>query len=239
MSRWTRDAAGGAGRWGRATVPFRDRDDAGTQLAARCLHLADPHQPPTVLGLPRGGVPVAAHVAAAVDAPLDVLVVRKIGCPWQPELGVGAIGEEGEELLDAGLLQRLGLTRDALAPVLERERAELERRVERYRSGRPLPATAGRTVILVDDGIATGGTIRAAIDVLRARGAGRIVVAVPVAAADVVASLRPLVDEVVVLYAPSVLGAVGSAYVDFSQTSDAEVSSVLERSIRTSSDDGQ
>jgi putative phosphoribosyl transferase len=237
MSRW-RDAAGGPGRWGRATVPFQDRDDAGRQLAARCLHLADPRRPPTVLGLPRGGVPVAAHVAAALDAPLDVLVVRKIGCPWQPELGVGAIGEEGEELLDAGLLQRLGLTRDALAPVLERERTELERRVARYRSGRPLPATTGRTVILVDDGIATGGTIRAAIDVLRARGAERIVVAVPVAAEDVVASLRHLVDEVVVLYAPTVLGAVGSAYVDFSQTSDAEVTSLLDGSARTGSDDG-
>jgi predicted phosphoribosyltransferase len=136
---------------------------------------------PVVVGLPRGGVPVAAEVARALDAPLDVLVVRKLGCPFQPELGMGAIGEDGAIVLNRELIARLGLGGEEVQQVIERERVELERRLRRYRGERPPEPVSGRTVILVDDGLATGATARAAIQVLRLRGARRVVLAVPVA----------------------------------------------------------
>ena len=206
---------------------FRDRAEAGRRLAdgVVALSLTDP----VVLALPRGGVVVAAPVAAALQAPLDVLVVRKIGVPWQPELGAGALAEDGEPDLDPALLAKVGVTRDDLAPVVARERAELARRVDLYRGGSPLPPVADRTVVLVDDGLATGGTARAAAAALRRLGARRVVLAVPVAAPDTLARLRTVVDDVVCLDAPARFAAVGQAYEDFRQTSDAEVLALLGR----------
>jgi putative phosphoribosyl transferase len=160
-------------------VHFVDRRDAGRQLAGRLVPLVSGQ--PIVVGLPRGGVPVAYEVARALGAPLDVLVVRKLGCPWQPELGVGALGEGGIRLLNRRLMREVGVTETDLGEVIEREQQELDARVVRYRGDRdPIPVE-GRTVIVVDDGLATGFTARAAIEVLRRRGAGRVVLAVPVA----------------------------------------------------------
>ena len=208
-------------------IRFRDRAEAGRRLAEAVVALRPVD--PVVLGLPRGGVVVAAPVATALGAPLDVLVVRKIGVPWQPELGAGALAEDGEPDLDPALLAKVGVTPADLAPVVARERDELARRVERYRGGRALPPVDGRTVVLVDDGLATGGTARAAVAALRRLGAGRVVLAVPVAAPDTLARLRPLVDDLVCLDAPARFAAVGQAYDDFRQTTDGEVLALLGR----------
>src|SRR5690606_36606413 len=148
-------------------------------------------------GLPRGGVPVAAEVAAALDAPLDVILVRKLGVPFQPELAMGAIGEDGVRVLDDHLLAATGITADQVARVERRERAELDRRAATYRACRPRVPLAGRTVVIVDDGLATGATARAAIQVARAEGARRVVLAVPVAPRDTVDDLAAVADEVV------------------------------------------
>jgi putative phosphoribosyl transferase len=205
---------------------FHDRDDAGRRLAARVaeLELDDP----VVLALPRGGVPVAAQVARALGAPLDVILVRKLGVPAQPELAMGALGEEGVRVLDRELVMRARVRDDQLAEVEERERGELERRARAYRGDRePLPI-AGRTVLIVDDGLATGATARAAIEVARARGAGRVVLAVPVAPPETVTALRADADAVVSVETPAAMAAIGQWYDDFSQTSDAEVVAHLE-----------
>jgi predicted phosphoribosyltransferase len=205
---------------------FRDRDDAGLRLAARVreLRLDDP----VVLALPRGGVPVAAQVARAIGAPLDVILVRKLGVPTQPELAMGALGEEGVRVLDRDLVARAHVRDDQLAEVERRERDELARRARAYRGERdPLPI-AGRTVVIVDDGLATGASARAAIGVARARGAGRVVLAVPVAPPDTVATLRADADDVVSLETPAAMVAIGQWYDDFRQTSDAEVVAHLE-----------
>src|SRR5216683_1680668 len=170
---------------------FRDRAEAGRLLGERLGPLAG-RGDVVVLALPRGGVPVAREVARVLGAPLDVLVTRKIGYPHHPELGVGAITEGGDPVYDDALLERLGLSRGALAPVVVRERAELARRAEVYRSGRPPPEVAGHCAILVDDGLATGVTARAALRALRAAGAARTVLAVPVGAA---ASATALLGE--------------------------------------------
>jgi putative phosphoribosyl transferase len=180
-----------------------------------------------VLGLPRGGVPVAAEVARALDGELDVLVVRKMGVPWQPELALGAVGEDGVQVINEGIASACGLTPGQLEELASRARAQVEARLRQLRAGRPAVPLAGRTAIVVDDGIATGATMRAAVDVVRARGAARVVVAVPVAAADAVDALRASVDELVVLLAPADLGGVGLWYADFTQTTDAEVASLL------------
>jgi putative phosphoribosyl transferase len=206
-------------------MSFRDRVDAGRRLAERLE--AFRAQSPVILGLPRGGVPVAAEVAGALDAPLDVLVVRKLGVPWHPELGFGAIGEGGIVVLNRDLVRDVGLTAPEIQEVTTVEEAELERRVRRYREGRPPVDLEGRTVIVVDDGIATGFTVRAAVEVARRRGAGRVVVAVPVASPSVVEELRSLADEVIVLEAQEALMAVGQFYWDFPQTSDEEVTRLL------------
>jgi predicted phosphoribosyltransferase len=205
---------------------FRDRDDAGRRLAARvlALHLADP----VVLALPRGGGPVAAQVARAIGAPLDVILVRKLGVPTQPELAMGALGEEGVRVLARDNLARAHVRADQLADVERRERDELARRARTYRGDRePLPIT-GRTVVIVDDGLATGASARAAVEVARARGAGRVVLAVPVAPPETVAALRANTDDVVSLETPAAMAAIGQWYDDFSQTSDAEVVAHLE-----------
>jgi putative phosphoribosyl transferase len=208
-------------------VRFRDRHDAGRRLAERLAAAA--WRDPVVLALPRGGVPVAVEVAEPLGAVVEVLVARKLGAPRQPELGVGAIAEDGEPILDARLLERLGLTAAALDDVVARERAELARRVERYRGTRPLPELAGRDVIVVDDGLATGATARAALRALRPHRPARLVLAVPVGAPAAVADLASEADEVVCLHAPRDFAAVGQFYDRFEQTDDATVIALLDR----------
>lgn len=187
---------------------------------------------PLVLALPRGGVPVGYEIARSLSAPLEVIGVRKIGSPHQPELGVGAIvdGQEPQVLLDESLCASLHLSRADLEPVIEREREEMRRREEAYRGGRAATPVAGRIVIVVDDGVATGSTLRAVIEALRGRRAGRIVVAAPVAAPEALRRLRLLADEVVCLHAPAWFRAVGQFYEDFSATTDEEVVRLLKGS---------
>lgn len=204
------------------TVVFVDRRDAGLRLGERLRGLPGAEDA-VVLGLPRGGVPVAFQVARALGAPLDVIVVRKLGVPYQPELGFGAIGEGGVRVLNPDVLRLANVTRDEMAEVERRERAELERRAQRFRGDRAPVDLAGRTVIVVDDGIATGGTARAACQVARAHGASRVVLAVPVGAPETIASLRRDADEVVCLDTPDHFYAIGAWYDDFSQTRDEDV----------------
>ncbi|MCX4688886.1 phosphoribosyltransferase family protein [Kitasatospora purpeofusca] len=200
---------------------FTDRTDAGHRLAARLAHL---HGPGTVVvALPRGGVPVAAEVAAALAAPLDICVIRKLGVPYQPELGMGAIGEDGVRVLNEQVLRPARVTPGQLAAVEARERAELERRARRYRGDRPPVDLRGRTVVVVDDGVATGSTARAACLIVRARGARRVVLAVPVAPEDWTERLGDVADELVCVATPSPFFAIGEFYADFAQTGDAEV----------------
>ncbi|MGW2523451.1 phosphoribosyltransferase family protein [Streptomyces sp. NPDC001617] len=212
---------------------FDDRRAAGRQLAWRLEFLRG--EDVVVLGLPRGGMPVAYEVAQGLDAPLDVLVVRKLGVPWQPELGFGAIGEHGVRVLNDDVLDRTGLSPAEQYRVEQAERAELDRRVLRYRAdGRPFPVE-GRTVVIVDDGLATGATAEAACQVVWRQGAARIVLAVPVGPASTVAHLRKVADDVVCLQSLHFLGAVGAWYHDFTQTSDAEVTALLARAARPAS----
>ncbi|MGW6913844.1 phosphoribosyltransferase family protein [Kitasatospora sp. NPDC054939] len=200
---------------------FADRTEAGRRLAARLGHLAGTD--PLVVALPRGGVPVAAEVAAALGAPLDICVIRKLGVPYQPELGMGAIGEDGVRVLNDEVVRAAGVAPTQLAEVEARERAELARRARRYRGGRPPADLRGRTVVVVDDGIATGSTARAACLIVRARGAARVVLAVPVAPPDWTARLAGVADELVCVGTPSPFFAIGEFYADFSQTGDEEV----------------
>ena len=209
---------------------FPDRRAAGRLLAQALLHHAGTN--PAVLGLPRGGVPVADEIALTLGGSLDVWVVRKLGAPQQPELGVGAIAEGPAVVLDRAIVRLLKISRSQLLAVARRELREIRRRVERFRGERPLPALQGRTVILVDDGMARGGTMRAAIRALRRRSPARLIVAIPVAAPEAVAKLRLEVDEVVCLYQPEELHAVGVWYEDFRQVPDEEVVRILERSSR-------
>jgi predicted phosphoribosyltransferase/alpha-beta hydrolase superfamily lysophospholipase len=206
-------------------VRFADRRSAGAQLAERLAYLRD--QDPIVVGLPRGGVPVAHEVAAALRAPLDVVVVRKLGAPHRPELAAGAVGEGGVIVLNDDVVRHLHISQEQLSEIARRERAELERQAELFRRGRPGIDVRDRTVIIIDDGIATGSTTSAAIRVVRALGARRIVLAVPVAPPDVVTALSSQADEVVCLHAPAELFSVGTWYRDFSQVSDGEVSELL------------
>ena len=209
-------------------MPFRDRREAGRRLAERLSGLRA--SSPLVLGLPRGGAPVAFEVAKALGAPLDVLVVRKLGVPFQPELGMGAVGEDGVRVLNADVLRQAGVTETQLAAVEARERAEVEERAVRLRRGRPAIPLQGRTVVIVDDGLATGGTARAAVQVARARGADRVILAVPVAPPETVAALRRDADDVVAVETPEPFFAIGGWYTDFSPTSDDEVVQLLARS---------
>lgn len=204
---------------------FADRRSAGRVLAESCAaaHLPDP----VVLALPRGGVPVGLAVARALGAPFDVYVARKIGLPWRPELGVGAVAENGEAVFDRVLLRQVGLEPDDLEPVVNRERAEVRRRVALYRGDRPLPPIAGRTVVLVDDGLATGVTARAALAALRPLRPARLVFAAPVCADEPARALASEVDEVICPHRPDSFVAVGQWYGDFTQVTDAEVLSLL------------
>lgn len=205
---------------------FLDRADAGRRLAERLTHLRE--AAPVVLGLPRGGVPVAARVAAELAAPLDVLVVRKLGVPFQPELAMGAIGEGGARVLNDNVIRDLGITGDEVAGVEAAEREELARRTERYRRGRPPYDLTGRTAIVVDDGIATGATAATGCRVVRARGARRVVLAVPVAPPGWRGEFTDVADEFVALATPADFLAVGQFYQDFTATTDAEVIECLE-----------
>ncbi|MFD0487402.1 phosphoribosyltransferase [Saccharopolyspora spinosporotrichia] len=193
-------------------------------------HLQD--EDVVVLGLPRGGVPVAFEVARALDAPLDVIVVRKLGVPFHPELGMGAIGEGDVRVINDEVVRRTGVRPDELAEVERRERIELDRRAQRFRRGRLREELPGRTAIVVDDGIATGSTAAVACRVARAQGATRVVLAVPVAPPSALAGLRNAVDELVCLETPEVFWAIGEWYADFAQTSDAEVVDLLDRAPR-------
>ena len=203
---------------------FEDRIDAGRELARSLMHRT--HDDAVVLGLPRGGVPVAAEVARGLNAPLDVIVVRKVGAPGHPELAMAAVGEEGAVVRNPDVIMAVGVGEEELAAVERRSRDEVESRLRALRPGRSPEPIAGRGAIIVDDGIATGATMRAACAVVRARGASRVIVAVPVAAPDALAGLDDA-DEIVCLCAPSDFMAVGMHYIDFRQTTDDEVSRLL------------
>lgn len=204
---------------------FEDRLDAGRQLAAQLLPLADAS--PVILGIPRGGVPVAAEVAAVLAAPLEILAVRKLGAPHNPEYGIGAIAEGGTRIFDPEALAVLGIDNRTLEELVARESAELRRRVDAYRAGREPLSLRRRTVIVVDDGVATGVTDTAALRAVRRRQPRRLILAVPVCAPDSAARLRGEADEVVCLLEPHQLYGVGQWYRDFSQVSDAEVIAAL------------
>jgi putative phosphoribosyl transferase len=206
-------------------VAFHDRRHAGRELAAQLLELT--LERPIVLALPRGGVPVAVEVARALDAPLDVLTVRKLGAPQNPELGVGALAEDGTVVLNAVSARRVGMTLTQFERIVERETRELRRRTERFRDGWEPVDVRGRTVIVVDDGLATGLSDLAAVRALRHRGAARIVVAVPVGSSEAVAMLGEEADDVVCHTIPRELFGVGHWYEDFQAVADEEVLTLL------------
>jgi putative phosphoribosyl transferase len=207
---------------------FRDRRDAGRRLAAELSSYAD-RGDLLVLALPRGGVPVAYEVARALHAPLDVFMVRKLGFPGYEELAMGAIATGGVRVLDEELLRMLEIPREAIERVTAIELSELERREREYRGDRPPPDVRGKTVILIDDGLATGSTMRAAVAALKKEGAKKIVVAVPVAPPDTCRELATQVDDIVCAVTPEPFRAVGLWYADFSQTTDEEVRELLDR----------
>jgi putative phosphoribosyl transferase len=208
-------------------MAFRDRTDAGRQLAAQLQHLQGSRV--VILGLPRGGVPVAAEVARTLSAPLDVIVVRKLGVPFQPEFAMGALGEDGTEVVNPDTQLLAGVTPGELDALEDRTREEIARRALRYRGGRERQRLEGKVAVIVDDGIATGSTARAACQVARALGAARVVLAVPVAPEGWEARIGGDADEMVCVSTPPVFFAIGQFYDDFSQTTDAEVTSCLDR----------
>lgn len=204
---------------------FLNRTEAGLALAERLVQYGE--QDAVVLGLPRGGIPVAAEVARVLGAELDLIIVRKLGVPDQPEFAVGAIGEGGVRVLDENAVSRAGIRAADLAGVDKRERAELERRVKLYRGDNPPVELSGRTVIIVDDGLATGATAKAACQVVKARGAAWVVLAVPVAPKDWSLGFEGIADVCIALDTPRHFYSVGRHYKDFGQTSDAEVLACL------------
>jgi putative phosphoribosyl transferase len=202
---------------------FENRRDAGRRLAAELARLR--LENPVVLALPRGGVPVGHEIASALGAPLDVMVVRKLGMPYQPELAIGAIASGGVRILNERLAAAVEDT--VIEAIAARETAELQRREQRYRGKRPFPDLRHRDVVLVDDGLATGSTMRAAIEAVLARRPGKVIVAVPVGSRDTVEAIAPKVHRVVCLEMPHNFYAVGQAYLDFGQVGDEEVRSLL------------
>ena len=214
-------------------APFADRRDAGRQLAEALQPLAESGEDLLVLALPRGGVPVAYEVARSLDADLDLLLVRKLGTPGQPELAMGAIASGGIEVLNPRVIQGLRIPEHLIQQVAWEEYRELQRRETAYRGDRPPPKVEGRTVILVDDGLATGSTMKAAVEAVKSLRPARVVVAVPVAPPDTVRELASQVDQVVALLTPANFSAVGQWYLDFSQTSDDEVRELLQAAWRS------
>jgi putative phosphoribosyl transferase len=208
------------------TRPFTNRREAGQILAER-LRGHVPRSNVVVLALPRGGVPVAYEVAEALDAPLDVFVVRKLGAPGNEEYAIGAIASGGIGIVDARTVAMLGLSRLEIEHIVHTERRELDRRERLYRRDRPFPDVAGKTVVLVDDGLATGSTMRAAIEAIRSRGPAAVIAAVPVASREACAMVAAAADECVCAMTPSPFHGVGMWYTDFSQTTDAEVLELL------------
>lgn len=204
---------------------FADRIEAGQRLAARLGHLRG--QPAVVLGLPRGGVPVASQVARALDAPLDVIVVRKVGVPWEPELAMGAVGEGGARVINREVVAAAGVSGDDLEAAVARERAEVDARAARYRARWPRRPLERRTAVVVDDGIATGATARAACQVARAQGAARVVLAVPVAPRGWRGGIGGDADDLVCVETPPEFSAIGQFYARFTQVSDDEVLACL------------
>jgi putative phosphoribosyl transferase len=209
---------------------FTDRADAGRRLARK---LAPLQGDVVVLGLPRGGVPVAFEVATELGAPLDVIVVRKLGLPHQPELAMGAVGEGGIRIINDEVVRGSWVTPDAIAGVERRERRELARQAERFRAGRSRTDVAGRTAVVVDDGVATGSTARAACQVARGQGAARVILAVPVGPPGTARELIGSCDDVVCLETPTSFGSVGQWYEDFAPVSDAAVADLLRRAARS------
>ena len=207
---------------------FKDRTHAGRVLAQRLEHYGSRNDV-LVLALPRGGVPVAYPIAAALDAPLDVFLVRKLGAPGHEELAMGAIAAGGARVINHDVVQLLKIPKAAIERAVRREEEEIARRQREYRGTKPFPDVRNRTVILVDDGLATGATMRAAAQALRQLDARRIVVAVPVGAADTCRELEDLVDETICAFTPEPFGAVGRFYDDFDQTTDEEVQELLRR----------
>lgn len=210
---------------------FADRKAAGQALAAKLLHLKD--KDPAVLALPRGGVPVGFEIAQRLFCPLDVLLVRKIGVPWQQELAIGALAEdEAEPLIDWGMAQKLAVSRDEIAQTVEREAAVIAARRALYFQGRAPVAVAGTHAIVVDDGIATGATMRVALRALRRRAVASLILAVPVAPAETIQSLRGEADEIVCISQPEDFWAVGQFYDDFRAVEDSKVCDLLARARR-------
>ena len=215
---------------------FRDRKDAGRRLAERLARYRD--EDSVVLALPRGGVPVGYEVARALKVPLDVFIARKLGAPNQPELGIGAVAQDGSRVLNERIVEEIGVSEEYIERVAAEETKEAERRLKLFRRERPEPEVRERTAILVDDGIATGVTTRVAIEALRRRDPRRLVLAVPVCATHAAESLRREVDELICLEAPSNLMAIGLWYRHFEQTSDEEVIDLLERARREQEERG-
>lgn len=214
--------------------PFKDRNQAGELLAQRLVELGYDHEPHLlVFGLPRGGVPVAYPIALRLKAPLDVWVVRKLGTPGHEELAMGAIASGGGRVLNQEIVQSLQISADTIAAVERQQLAELERRERLYRGNKPFPNLSGQTVLLIDDGLATGATMKAAIAAAQQQHPQRLVVAVPVAPPDTVAEIQALVDEVVCLQTPAFFQAVGLWYEHFPQTSDEEVLALLQAARRS------
>ena len=207
---------------------FGDRREAGRELAT-LLPAWLRSEDVVVLALPRGGVPVAFEIALALGAPLDVFLVRKLGTPGHPELAMGAIASGGIRVLNDEVVQYLNIRRELIDAVAEREQTELERREAAYRHGRPMPSLRNRTVILVDDGLATGSTMKAAVAAVKHEEPKRVIVAVPVGAPETCQALRNLADEVICARMPTSFAAVGQWYRDFSQTTDEEVTDLLEK----------
>jgi predicted phosphoribosyltransferase len=210
-------------------MPFRDRREAGQGLARALQHLKGEH--PVVLALPRGGVPVAAEVARVLAAPLDLVLVRKIGVPYQPELAMGAVVDGPEPLVvrNEDVIRIAGVTEQEFRQVEEREIAEIQRRRSRYLGDRAHPELAGRVVIVIDDGVATGATTRAALRAVRERKPRRLILAVPVAPTDTIRELRDDADEIICLEEHASFMAIGVYYADFAQVSDEEVTKMLAR----------
>jgi putative phosphoribosyl transferase len=210
------------------SMPFTDRQDAGRQLANRLA--MENHKDAVVIALPRGGLPVAAEIAKSLGLPLDIALVRKVGVPGQPELALGAVSLDGtmETTVNDDIVRVLRLSDAEVHALAQRELPELERRQRLYRGAAPAIPVSGKTIVLVDDGVATGATMRSAIRLLRKRGAARIVLALPVAPADALAELGGEADETICLATPDPFGAVGAHYADFRQVSDAEVARILD-----------